>query len=48
MQPVPCLQIHPQTPQQRLLRQAAAILEQDGVIVYPTDTTYGLGCTLNN
>ncbi|MBF0159527.1 MAG: threonylcarbamoyl-AMP synthase [Magnetococcales bacterium] len=50
MPSTPCLQIqiHPQTPQQRLLRQAVTILEEDGVLVYPTDTTYGLGCTLTN
>ncbi|MBF0623559.1 MAG: threonylcarbamoyl-AMP synthase [Magnetococcales bacterium] len=39
-------QMHPVTPQLRLLRQTAAILEQDGVIVYPTDTNYGLGCSI--
>nr|CRH05304.1 Conserved protein of unknown function. Putative translation factor (SUA5) [Candidatus Magnetococcus massalia] len=40
--------IHPDNPQQRLIRQAATILQQGGVIVYPTDSTYGLGCTLSN
>lgn len=40
--------IHPVNPQSRLLKQAATILEQGGVIVYPTDTTYGLGCALSN
>ncbi|NGZ25744.1 MAG: threonylcarbamoyl-AMP synthase, partial [Magnetococcales bacterium] len=35
--------IHPDNPQPRLLKQAATILEEGGVIVYPTDTTYGLG-----
>ena len=38
--------IHPETPQPRLIRQAVAILQQGGVIVYPTDSTYALGCAL--
>jgi tRNA threonylcarbamoyl adenosine modification protein (Sua5/YciO/YrdC/YwlC family) len=37
-------EIHPENPQLRLLRQAATILEQGGVIAYPTDSTYALGC----
>lgn len=40
--------IHPENPQKRLLKLAADVLRQGGVIVYPTDTTYGLGCTLSN
>jgi len=42
------LDIHPVNPQQRLLDKAAAILDQGGVVVYPTDTTYGLGCAITN
>ncbi|MBF0284422.1 MAG: threonylcarbamoyl-AMP synthase [Magnetococcales bacterium] len=41
-------EMHPTTPQRRLLKQAATILEEGGVIVYPTDTTYGLGCGIFN
>ena len=40
--------IHPENPQQRLINQAAKILAKGGVAVYPTDTTYGLGCSLRN
>ncbi|MBF0368256.1 MAG: threonylcarbamoyl-AMP synthase [Magnetococcales bacterium] len=40
--------IHPDNPQPRLLKQAVAILEKDGLIVYPTGTNYGLGCAMNN
>ncbi|MCY4153949.1 MAG: L-threonylcarbamoyladenylate synthase [Gammaproteobacteria bacterium] len=36
--------IHPHNPQARLLRQAALILQQGGVIAYPTDSCYALGC----
>lgn len=40
--------IHPDNPQARLLRQAAAIIEAGGLIVYPTDSGYALGCKLGN
>lgn len=36
--------IHPDNPQQRLIRQAAEIIRKGGLIAYPTDTTYALGC----
>ncbi len=40
------LDIHPETPQQRLVEQAVDYLRQDGVLAYPTDTCYGLGCSI--
>ena len=40
--------IHPDNPQSRLLRQAAVIIEAGGLIVYPTDSGYALGCMLGN
>lgn len=40
------LSIHPVNPQQRLIDQAADILKSGGVIIYPTDTIYGLGCDI--
>lgn len=40
--------IHPQNPQARLIRQAAEIFRQGGVIAYPTDSSYALGCTIGN
>lgn len=42
------LEIHPQTPQLRLINQVVEILRSGGVIVYPTDSCYALGCTLDN
>ena len=41
-------QIHPDNPQARLIRQAVDIIEQGGVIAYPTDSAYALGCDLGN
>jgi tRNA threonylcarbamoyl adenosine modification protein (Sua5/YciO/YrdC/YwlC family) len=40
--------VHPLDPQPRLIRQAAAILRNGGVIAYPTDSSYALGCRLGN
>jgi tRNA threonylcarbamoyl adenosine modification protein (Sua5/YciO/YrdC/YwlC family) len=40
------LELHPATPQPRLLRMAADCLRNGGVIAYPTDSCYALGCAL--
>jgi tRNA threonylcarbamoyl adenosine modification protein (Sua5/YciO/YrdC/YwlC family) len=40
------LELHPETPQPRLLRMAADCLGNGGVIAYPTDSCYALGCAL--
>ncbi|MBY0426422.1 MAG: threonylcarbamoyl-AMP synthase [Cytophagales bacterium] len=40
--------IHPQNPQERLIRQVVDCLKNGGVIIYPTDTVYGLGCDIFN
>lgn len=37
-------EIHPDNPQRRLIAQAVAIIRKGGVIVYPTDSCYALGC----
>lgn len=40
--------VHPTHPQPRLIRQAADILRAGGVIAYPTDSSYALGCHLDD
>ena len=40
------LHIHPENPQPRLVKQVADCLRNGGVIIYPTDTIYGLGCDI--
>jgi tRNA threonylcarbamoyl adenosine modification protein (Sua5/YciO/YrdC/YwlC family) len=42
------LEIHPTDPQPRLIRQAAEIMRGGGVVVYPTDSCYALGCHLGD
>lgn len=41
-------QIHQESPQKRLIQQAAEIIRQGGVVVYPTDCAYALGCHLGD
>jgi tRNA threonylcarbamoyl adenosine modification protein (Sua5/YciO/YrdC/YwlC family) len=40
--------VHPDNPQPRLMRQAADIVREGGVIVYPTDSCYALGCHIGD
>jgi tRNA threonylcarbamoyl adenosine modification protein (Sua5/YciO/YrdC/YwlC family) len=38
--------VHPDNPQQRIIQQIAGCLRDGGVVIYPTDTVYGLGCDI--
>ncbi len=40
--------VHEENPQQRLINQAVNVLKQGGVVVYPTDSGYALGCMLGD
>ncbi len=42
------LAIHPDNPQMRKIEKAVEILENDGVMIYPTDSTYALGCDIRS
>ncbi len=42
------LQIHPQNPERRKLEQVVAVLREGGVIIYPTDSCYALGCRIGD
>lgn len=42
------LDINAQNPQTRLITKLVQILEEGGVIIYPTDTVYGIGCDITN
>jgi tRNA threonylcarbamoyl adenosine modification protein (Sua5/YciO/YrdC/YwlC family) len=42
------LKIHPQNPEQRKVDQVIDCLRDGGVIIYPTDTVYGIGCDIYN
>ena len=41
-------EIHPENPQLRLIRQAVDVLKRGGVIIYPTDSAYALGCHIQD
>lgn len=41
-------ELHPVTPQLRYINKAVEVLKNGGVIIYPTDTVYGLGCDIFN
>ena len=40
--------VHPENPQKRLMKQAADIINKGGVVIYPTDSGYALGCSIDN
>ena len=42
------LQVNQENPQERLINRAVEVLERGGLIAYPTDTTYGIGCNIFN
>jgi len=41
-------ELHPETPQLRYINKAVELLKKGGIIIYPTDTVYGIGCDIFN
>lgn len=41
-------ELHPETPQMRFINKAVDILKKGGLVIYPTDTVYGIGCDIFN
>jgi len=41
-------ELHPENPQLRYINKAVSVLKEGGVIIYPTDTVYGIGCDIFN
>lgn len=46
--PAEFLKIHPQSPEQRKIQQVVNCLRDGGVVIYPTDTVYAMGCDIHN
>jgi tRNA threonylcarbamoyl adenosine modification protein (Sua5/YciO/YrdC/YwlC family) len=46
--PAEFLKIHPQNPEMRKINRVVDVLRKGGIIIYPTDTVYGIGCDLMN
>lgn len=42
------LSIHPDNPQQRHIERAVSVMKAGGIIIYPTDTVYAIGCDINS
>lgn len=42
------IKIYPENPNEKLIEQVVDVLKKGGVIIYPTDTVYGLGCDITN
>ncbi|MGE5410908.1 MAG: L-threonylcarbamoyladenylate synthase [Clostridiales bacterium] len=41
-------ELHPENPQMRYINKAVEVLKNGGIIIYPTDTVYGIGCDIFN
>jgi tRNA threonylcarbamoyl adenosine modification protein (Sua5/YciO/YrdC/YwlC family) len=42
------VRIHPENPEPRAVRKAAELLASGGIVIYPTDTVYGIGCSVED
>ena len=42
------IKVHPQNPHERAIEQIVEVLKNGGLVIYPSDTVYGLGCDITN
>ena len=42
------IKLYPENPQEHLVKKVADIIRDGGLVIYPTDTVYGIGCDLYN
>ena len=42
------IRIYPNNPQDRLVQLTVATLQKGGIVIYPTDSVYGMGCSIEN
>lgn len=42
------IKIYPENPNEKMIQQVVDVLKKGGIIIYPTDTVYGLGCDITN
>jgi tRNA A37 threonylcarbamoyladenosine synthetase subunit TsaC/SUA5/YrdC len=42
------IKIYPENPNEKTIQQVVEVLRKGGIIIYPTDTVYGLGCDITN
>jgi tRNA threonylcarbamoyl adenosine modification protein (Sua5/YciO/YrdC/YwlC family) len=42
------IKIYPDNPNEKVIQQVVDVLKKGGIIIYPTDTVYGMGCDISN
>ena len=42
------IKIYPDNPNEKVIQQVVDVLKKGGIIIYPTDTIYGMGCDISN
>lgn len=42
------IKIYPENPQDRLIQLTVSTLQKGGIVIYPTDSVYGMGCSIDN
>lgn len=42
------IKIYPENPNEKVIQQVVDVLQKGGIVIYPTDTVYGMGCDISN